>query len=435
MTKNNNLDLPNTSESIKETSINMPPNKDNKDNKDKKNKYDLDNSNTKPKNNTANKSKHHNNSKSKDTDNSSISSRAKDKNKTSKIESEPETIVNLDESIEFKISATVNKFIINEAKKSKIESQNESQKETQEDSQNELLKDSKLNLPNHMNKPSKVDTPIKSNNIDAIGPVPKQDEKYNSIFNRIGLIKKSFRINYIFYIVFIGAILYLSIKYGSETLRNDRIKAGLLTSVIALLAGWYVHIIAHYCDFEKHYLMFKNSKGIIAKIYNFLPKFIHKIIEGLVYFCDFHVKIHHDSTINKKWYNVILEFTQNMIMEGIWLVILSRWLQFGIKFGKKIFKLNHTILLLWALLYSSVHCINYNYYVKNLCHIDHHKYVHCNYGIDTLDVMFNSKSDITMIENFNHGAINVIVIVVLFTLIKDCKSENSIVKFLQYCLK
>ena len=69
-------------------------------------------------------------------------------------------------------------------------------------------------------------------------------------------------------------------------------------------------------------------------------------------------------------------------------------------------------ILFWALMYPSVHNINY-YFLKPRAHMEHHVYPHSNYGIDIWDLVFGTKHNWTDIEVHNHAAINSVVITAL----------------------
>ena len=49
-------------------------------------------------------------------------------------------------------------------------------------------------------------------------------------------------------------------------------------------------------------------------------------------------------------------------------------------------------------------------YLQPSTHRDHHIDSSTNYGIDTLDIFFETKYDINDIEDFNHAAINLLII-------------------------
>jgi sterol desaturase/sphingolipid hydroxylase (fatty acid hydroxylase superfamily) len=71
--------------------------------------------------------------------------------------------------------------------------------------------------------------------------------------------------------------------------------------------------------------------------------------------------------------------------------------------------LDYRVIVLWAFLYATVHNINYMY-LSPTTHRDHHIDSSTNYGIDTLDILFNTKYNNNDIEDLNHASINLIFI-------------------------
>jgi sterol desaturase/sphingolipid hydroxylase (fatty acid hydroxylase superfamily) len=76
-------------------------------------------------------------------------------------------------------------------------------------------------------------------------------------------------------------------------------------------------------------------------------------------------------------------------------------------------KLNKHVILLWAFLYASVHNINY-LYVKPQTHENHHKNEYSSYGLDIWDIALGTNID-TKIEDYNHMAINLILLTLVIT--------------------
>ena len=67
------------------------------------------------------------------------------------------------------------------------------------------------------------------------------------------------------------------------------------------------------------------------------------------------------------------------------------------------------IVIIWAFLYATVHNINFSF-TKPTTHRDHHLNCHTNYGLDVYDILFGTKYDWNDLENYNHAAINMIII-------------------------
>ena len=176
-------------------------------------------------------------------------------------------------------------------------------------------------------------------------------------------------------------------------IKNKSLISSILSLGIVSLFGYYSHIFSHNYDtlslLDKQHNVLTNNPWIkysLIKICNFL---------------DFHDKIHHDTTINKKPINLFLEAINNFATQG-GLMYLTYWL-----FKKS----EPSMFLLWAFFYTTVHNINYLIYPSKT-HIQHHMNKHTNYGIDFWDLIFNSKyveNGSINIEDFNHGIINLII--------------------------
>jgi hypothetical protein len=169
---------------------------------------------------------------------------------------------------------------------------------------------------------------------------------------------------------------------------------------------------------EKFYL---NNDNIINNniIINYIKN--NKCLDNFARFCiiyifDFHDKIHHDSSINKKPLFIFIEFIQNLMMEGGYIIIFALLTNFRLNIWNYTFQFNKAIILMWGLFYATVHHINYPIlHILGLSddshtHVQHHLYPTTNYGIDIMDIIFNTKYDLKNIEYFNHASINVIII-------------------------
>jgi hypothetical protein len=230
------------------------------------------------------------------------------------------------------------------------------------------------------------------------------DEK-NALFKNSKVLWESIKQNWIFWVTALICVFILTF-FNSK---NNSYINSLITFLIAMLLGWYIHYLSHAYDLLCIY------KSADNRIINYIKsnKKMNRIMETIIYYsCDFHDKIHHDTSINKKPLNWFMEFFQNLLMEGGGLILFAQWCNFSINIKDFKFKLNKAVLLLWGLLYASVHNINY---ILLGCdqHTKHHIDPKTNYGIDTLDILFDTKYDINNIENINHGAINMIVITLI----------------------
>ena len=235
---------------------------------------------------------------------------------------------------------------------------------------------------------------------------------------------KSFTINYIFWITALVSVILLS-YYD----KNPCIVSGILSFLIAMFFGWYVHYVSHHFNLREFYLTFYNKHHFINTFISSFPGLHDFILFLCKYTFDFHDQIHHDTSINKTPINLTIEFLQNIITQGGAIVILSYFTLFSFSIFNYNIKINHSIVLLWCFLYASVHNINYNL-MEPTCHIEHHIDPHTNYGIDTLDILFDVKYSKSNIEDFNHAAINIAVITLFFLFIKKfnypfCKYLNK----------
>ena len=240
--------------------------------------------------------------------------------------------------------------------------------------------------------------------------IQTNDTEKNALFKNFPILWKSMKLNWIFWIT---CFISVSILSAFNTHNKSYIN-GFITFFIAMLVGWYIHYLSHAYDLLKIYEDTDN------KIINYIKSNskLNKIAVNLIYYtCDFHDKIHHDTSVNRQPINLIMEFIQNFLMEGGFLILLAHWYNFSIDIGSFKFKLNKSVLLLWGLLYATVHNINY---IILGCdqHTKHHIDPKTNYGIDTLDILFDTKYDINNIENLNHGSINVIIITLIILYFK-----------------
>ena len=153
--------------------------------------------------------------------------------------------------------------------------------------------------------------------------------------------------------------------------------------------GYISHIISHsisFTDLFNKYNIFTDN--------NFLNKCMTKI----TYFLDFHRNIHHNTSINKQPNNIVYEFINNFVIQGVLPYLLIEYFKL----------LDVRVCFLWGFFYASVHNINY-FYVKPKTHTQHHINDHKNYGVDIFDIIFGTKYDTLEIENMNHMGYNLII--------------------------
>jgi len=223
----------------------------------------------------------------------------------------------------------------------------------------------------------------------------------NFYMKRLGIMCKSIKLNYIFWITALISVIIISFYTNNNETIISKVVSGIITLILSMYFGYTIHSFSHTQDA----CMFYNNKYAKTR-----PKLNKAINKFLTYTFDFHDKIHHDSSVNKQPLNIIIEFIQNFIFEGgLLLLLFTTLIDFKMSFNSYNFKFNNAIIFLWALWYSTMHNINYNLSPPTQ-HTNHHKEYNTNFGIDTLDIIFDTKYDIENIEIFNHGAINIIII-------------------------
>jgi len=163
--------------------------------------------------------------------------------------------------------------------------------------------------------------------------------------------------------------------------------------IFILIFGHFIHRVSHNINFTEIYNKHKKHST-----HNYIDYGISKLCE----FFDFHRVIHHDTSINKKFSNIAYEFINNFMIQG-GLIVLFVWFYNNY--------IDNRVVLLWALMYSTVHNINY-LFIKPTVHRDHHLHDDTNYGIDIADIIFDTKWNINDIEDHNHYSINIILITI-----------------------
>lgn len=204
--------------------------------------------------------------------------------------------------------------------------------------------------------------------------------------HRIRLVLRSIKLNSVFWII-LGLSLF-SIHKASKTTTFIEV---LFSMMYAMFCGYWVHVISHTYSFEKEFLD-ENSPYIL------------KTIAQLI---DFHDQTHHDSSKNRSTLNVIIEIIENFVMQTLSIFISSITI-----FGKTIM-ISKPVIILWGLLYTTIHHINYNTLETSEMHIQHHINSNTNYFPDFLDILFDTKYDMEDIENINSCSINIILLTIL----------------------
>lgn len=253
------------------------------------------------------------------------------------------------------------------------------------------------------------------------------------INKNVGYVCKSLKLNYIFYITLLAAIIIFSTKYGTEDAISTRIISGIVTIILCGTIGWYVHYISHTINYRRLYTVILKY---LSKVTNGLSdKLINSYIKDTMYFIsdnlDFHSIIHHNPELNRLWYNRLMETIQNLVSITVPVWYAAYKYKFNFSINNTQYFLNKTIPIFWGLLYTTNHNINY-FKIQPKVHEEHHLYdttkskaYHTskqqipNLGWpDTLDFIFNTKYKTNIVENFNHASYNIIILVIIVVAIK-----------------
>jgi len=201
------------------------------------------------------------------------------------------------------------------------------------------------------------------------------------------MLCKHFIKNIPYYIVLIYCLYLLS----GDTLCSFKFINCIFTWIFICIFGYFTHVISHSVDLRKIYNSFDN---IFTR-----NQYFNKGMNTFLKIYEFHNETHHNLEVNKDPKYIFYEFITNIYTQGIALIIFIEFVKL----------LNYKVILLWSLLYATIHNINYNI-INPSVHRDHHIDCHTNYGIDVMDIIFNTKYDIDDIENFNHVIVNLIII-------------------------
>ena len=233
----------------------------------------------------------------------------------------------------------------------------------------------------------------------------------NPVSNKVktDALIKNIIINWIFYIVLLCCLYALSKCEYYKT----SIHMLIISFITVAIIGYIIHRVSHNIYFEEYY----ENMNTIFKDVPLLDRIIKLMLRGL----DFHRKTHHDSAINRKWYNLVYEFINNIVTQGLLPAILIKASRY----------LDLRVFILWGLLYATLHIINYNF-ITSTVHIEHHLDDSTNYGIDICDIIFGSKYDWNDVENYNHYAINVIIITIAILYATKYSANFDFFKFFNF---
>ena len=200
-------------------------------------------------------------------------------------------------------------------------------------------------------------------------------------------IWKSLKQNYIFY----AAILIALYAFTRCQYKKSNFPMAVFSLFFVTCYGYFVHLFSHYMG-TKLSEVYKTYDNIFTR-----NTYLNWLATKTIEFGEFHAQTHHDSEINKSKTNIALEFINNVVTQGGFLIML----QFFLKL------LDNRVILLWAFFYATVHNINYNI-TSPVTHRQHHINDKTNYGIDIWDIIIGSKYDWETIETHNDAALNIL---------------------------
>ena len=70
---------------------------------------------------------------------------------------------------------------------------------------------------------------------------------------RMKLLIKSIKLNYIFLTTYFFLIIFLTLNYGKHSSFLVNLVNGCLTLIIAFIYGWFIHFISHHNSYVKDY--------------------------------------------------------------------------------------------------------------------------------------------------------------------------------------
>ena len=126
--------------------------------------------------------------------------------------------------------------------------------------------------------------------------------------------------------------------------------------------------------------------------------------------------IHHNLFYKDSTVAEIFEVFVNIILIGglFWVPIM---MLIENLIGFKI--VNHYMIVIWAIIFTSYHLINYHV-VSHDIHAQHHiENGMNNYGPDPYDILFNTKAEHSNIEDMNSVIINIFITIFLVLSVKD----------------
>ena len=142
---------------------------------------------------------------------------------------------------------------------------------------------------------------------------------FNKFLERKKFIQKSIQMNTYFWSLLLLCVISFSIQNVSVVRNILNSIGGIFVLFFSMVTGYFVHLISHYTNFTEMY------EEIITNCFKlrFDTPFHNFISNNIQYVMDFHDIYHHDSIINKHPLMLVIEFLNNIWMQGgIWIFYL-----------------------------------------------------------------------------------------------------------------
>jgi len=219
----------------------------------------------------------------------------------------------------------------------------------------------------------------------------KKTKKSKPIIDKkdsLDMLSKNFKINYPFYIIALFCLYFLSLKTNHHYINT------VLSFIFISGFGYFVHWCSHIIPWTE---LYSNQDNLFTQ-----NKYTDQLIRSFLNFMEFHDITHHDSSINKQFNNIVLEAVNNSVTQGLLFVFIAIIIK----------QIDLWACVLWALLYATFHNINY-LFIKPETHVNHHINPTINLGIDVWDIIFNTKQPNEEPEDYNHYAINLVLLTII----------------------
>lgn len=199
--------------------------------------------------------------------------------------------------------------------------------------------------------------------------------------------------NRYYLISYVLACASLSIMYGASKNTATNLITGCVTMLIVPFVGYLTHMLSHQIMYEQ--IVYNNVD------FERLPACIRIVLYLLVLIFDFHHNIHHDQKESSKTIYIVIEAIQNVFFQAGIVMLVNMYIFNNV--------LNNSIVMLWGMVYVSMHLINFTFYDERN-HKIHHEDSNVNYEPFIFDIIFGTipKKEIR-IESFWHVSFNIVL--------------------------